>query len=89
MQQRKREPLLSECDTGRVRDGAIRATQFPYPTEVVHVIVERQAGGFAVPVRYWDQQFEFQLLRALTVRDDLAAAAKKWVVRDVEFSGQA
>ncbi|MGF6547431.1 hypothetical protein QFZ96_002502 [Paraburkholderia youngii] len=53
------------------------------------MIVLRQTGGLALQVRYSDKQFEFQLLNALTVREDLAAAAGESVVCDGEFGGQA
>ncbi len=56
---------------------------------MVHVVVEAQASGLAIVVLDRDQQLEFQVLLALAVRDDLAAAPEERVVREVDRVGQA
>ncbi len=86
-EQRQRDALHPEADAARMRDRPVFAFDLPDLAEVVHVIVERQAGRLALGVCDGNQQFELECLGALAVGDDLAAAPEERIVGEIDLDG--
>src|SRR6185437_4750000 len=89
LEEGERDALQAEADAGRVRDFALDRADAEDLAEVTLVIVERHQRGGALGRADGEHQLVLELLLALVLREELAAAAEEWIVGGRRLCGEA